>query len=119
MLGSASLVAFAASTDVARSRHFYETVLGLQLVDENPYACVFSSGQGTLRVVPVDSHVPSGYTVVGWVVPDIDETVRALADAGVGVTRYGGIGQDEVGIWTTPGETELLGLLTLTETSSQ
>ncbi len=103
MLRSASLVAFAPATDLARTRDFYETVLGLELVDENPYACVFSSGEGTLRIVPVEAHVPTGYTVVGWVVPDIDATVQALGDAGVAITRYEGMGQNEVGIWTTPG----------------
>ena len=73
----------APSTDLACSRDFYETVLGLELVDENPYAGVFSSGHGTLRVVPVEAHVPAGHTVVGWVVPDIEATLRALADSGV------------------------------------
>lgn len=103
MLGSARLVAFAPSTDLARSRDFYEAALGLELVDEGPYACVFSSGHGTLRVVPVEAHVPAGHTVVGWVVPDIEATLRALADSGVDATRYEGMGQDEDGIWTTPG----------------
>jgi predicted enzyme related to lactoylglutathione lyase len=36
-------------------------------------------------------------------VPDIDAVVRDLAERGVRFTRYAGMTQDELGVWTTPG----------------
>ena len=41
MLDSSEVVAFAAATDLDRAREFYQGILGLALVDQNPYACVF------------------------------------------------------------------------------
>ena len=40
MLATSDVIAFAATTDLARARAFYEAALGLPVVDENPYACV-------------------------------------------------------------------------------
>ena len=34
---------------------------------------------------------------------DIAATVRDLSAKGVSFTRYDGMGQDETGVWTTPG----------------
>jgi predicted enzyme related to lactoylglutathione lyase len=43
------------------------------------------------------------FTTAGWNVPDIDAVVRDLAGRGVQFTRYAGMTQDELGVWTTPG----------------
>jgi hypothetical protein len=40
---------------------------------------------------------------VGWHVHDITASIEALGRAGVRFTRYDGMEQDELGIWTTPG----------------
>lgn len=103
MLGGSAVVAFAATTDLDRARDFYGDVLGLELIEQTPFACVFRSGPGTLRVTRVDEMVAAPYTVLGWVVDDIAGTVRALADRGVACHRYGGMEQDADGVWTTPG----------------
>ena len=102
MLATSDLVAFVPSTDRARARAFYEGVLGLRLTEENPYACVFDAHGTMLRVTAVDSVAHGGYTVLGWRVPDIDATVTALVDRGVRFTRYDGMDQDALGVWTTP-----------------
>jgi catechol 2,3-dioxygenase-like lactoylglutathione lyase family enzyme len=52
-LGSAELVAFAATIDLARAREFYEGVLGLPLEHEDGFACVFRVGATQLRVTRV------------------------------------------------------------------
>jgi len=39
---------------------------------------------------------------LGWQVPEINATVKELAQAGVQFERYGGMDQDELGIWTSP-----------------
>lgn len=42
---------------------------------------------------------PASYTVLGWSVTDVQSTVRALAANGVALLRFGGVDQDDPGIW--------------------
>jgi catechol 2,3-dioxygenase-like lactoylglutathione lyase family enzyme len=102
MLTTAPLIGFVSVTDATRARHFYEDVLGLQLVEESPFALEFDCA-GTMLRVTLASHVTAApYTVLGWRVDDIEATVRALASAGVGPQVYEGFGQSEAGIWLAP-----------------
>ena len=103
MLGDSALIAFVATTDLARARSFYEGVLGLRCTEENPIACVFDAGGTMLRVTAVPELKPAGYTVAGWRVDNIADAVNALAEGGVEFQRFEGMGQDELGVWTTPG----------------
>ncbi|HEY7485076.1 MAG TPA: VOC family protein [Streptosporangiaceae bacterium] len=103
MLGSAQVVAFVPATDLDRSCRFYRDVLGLALIETNPSACVFRTGGTTLRVTKVDRLRAQPFTVLGWTVPDIQRAVDDLADRGVAMGHYDGMGQDERGVWTAPG----------------
>jgi catechol 2,3-dioxygenase-like lactoylglutathione lyase family enzyme len=102
MLGSSDLVAFVATTDLDRARAFYAGTLGLPLVEESPFACVFDAHGTTLRVTPVGEIRTAAYTVLGWTVDDIAATVKALGVAGVSFERFAGMDQDDRGVWTTP-----------------
>lgn len=101
-LASEKLVAFIATTAPARAAKFYRDTLGLQLVEETPFALVFDVNGTMLRVTPVDKVVTGEYTVLGWRVRDIDATIVRLKKAGVKFNRYPGMGQDKVGVWTSP-----------------
>jgi catechol 2,3-dioxygenase-like lactoylglutathione lyase family enzyme len=103
MLESSEVVAFVGAADLARAREFYERTLGLPLVEQNDFACVFDANGTMLRVTAVPKVSPAGYTVLGWRVPDIGAAVRGLAVRGVAFRRYDGMDQDEHGVWTTPG----------------
>ena len=103
MLGSSQIVAFAAATDLDRARSFYQGTLGLRLIEQNQFACVFDARGTMLRVTAVQEVALPGYTVLGWRVDDIAHVVGELGAAGVAFTRYDGMGQDEDGIWTSPG----------------
>ena len=103
MLESSDVVAFAAAADLPRARAFYERKLGLPVVEENDFACVFDANGTMLRVTAVPEVLRAGYTVLGWRVTDIEATVRGLTAKGVVFNRYDGMNQDENGIWTTPG----------------
>ncbi len=102
MLGSSDLVAFVATTDIDRALVFYRDTLGLSLVEESPFACVFDAHGTPLRVTPVGEIRTAPYTVLGWAVDDIRATVQALGAAGVRFERFEGIDQDDVGVWTAP-----------------
>ncbi len=95
-------VLFLATADAERSRAFYERVLGLEFVADQPPALVFRVGDSMLRIQKVDQvHAPP-YTSLGWAVRDILGTVRRLAEAGVAFERYDGMNQDADAIWHAP-----------------
>lgn len=103
MLGSSDIVAFVASTNLARSREFYEGSLGLPVTSANDFACVFGAHGTMLRVTAVAKVANPGYTVLGWRVADITATIRGLVGRGVLFLRFDGMDQDDDGVWTTPG----------------
>ena len=103
MLGSRAVVAFVATRDPDRARGFYEGVLGLRLVADEPFALVFDAHGTTLRVQKVQELAPARHTVLGWLVPDIAAAVRSLSAAGVAFERFPGLPQDDLGVCAFPG----------------
>jgi catechol 2,3-dioxygenase-like lactoylglutathione lyase family enzyme len=103
VLGNCTPVGFVASGDLDRSREFYEHVLGLRCVEQDPFACVFDATGMLLRVtsVPDPPELPS--TVFGWEVTDLESMIDALRDRGVEFVRFEGMDQRENGIWCAPG----------------
>ncbi len=102
MLASHPIIAFIATTDPARARGFYEDTLGLRLVSVDSFALVFNAGNTMLRVVTVGALQPAGFTVLGWIVPDIRAAVRDLEALSVEFLKYPGLEQDSLGIWASP-----------------
>jgi len=102
-LGSRKLVAFVGTLNAARAKEFYGGVLGLRLTSEDGFALVFDANGTTLRVSVVRELVPAGYTVLGWLVPNIEQAVRELTQRSVVFQRFDGFGQDDLGIWSAPG----------------
>ncbi|MBJ7596364.1 MAG: VOC family protein [Candidatus Dormibacteraeota bacterium] len=102
MLESSDLVAFVATSDAERARAFYETTLGLRLLEQTPYACVFDAHGTQLRVTVAAQVSPAPYTVLGWAVADIEASVGELAERGVDFVRFDGMSQDALGVWTAP-----------------
>jgi catechol 2,3-dioxygenase-like lactoylglutathione lyase family enzyme len=102
-LDRADVVAFLATADLARARRYFEDVIGLRVLGDDPYACTFDANGTVLRVVTVPYLLPAPYTVLGWMVDDIRETADALRARGVSFERFEGMDQDERGVWTAPG----------------
>jgi len=96
-------VAFLATANADKSRHFYETVLMLKCLSDDPFALVFDLGATTLRIQKVDSVPHVGYTVLGWEVTDIEKHVYALSQSDVQFEKFSGLQQDDLGIWSAPG----------------
>jgi catechol 2,3-dioxygenase-like lactoylglutathione lyase family enzyme len=91
--------------DRARATAFYRDTLGLTLAYEDSFAAVFSTGGVTLRISTVADFTPHEHTILGFNVPDVAETVKALREKGVTFNFYPGFSQDEIGILTLPGGT--------------
>ena len=102
-LAGCDLVAFVATTDLARANAFYVTTLGLPVIEENPYACVCDANGTVLRITAVDALTVAPSTVLGWTVPDIVAAVAGLVDRGVTFDRFEGMAQDGLGVWIAPG----------------
>jgi catechol 2,3-dioxygenase-like lactoylglutathione lyase family enzyme len=103
MISEARTVGFVPSTDLARSRAFYEGTLGLDVVSEDSFALVVRTANLTVRVTLVgESYHVQPFTVLGWEVGDIHAAVRALAAGGVEFVRFDGMDQDADGVWAAP-----------------
>ncbi|HVH85628.1 MAG TPA: VOC family protein [Terriglobales bacterium] len=96
-------VAFAITTQPERATNFYRDTLGFRLVKDDGFALVFDAHGTMLRVSKMKQFTPAQYTVLGWQVEDILNTVHALSAQGITFERYPGLPQDENAICTFPG----------------
>ena len=84
--------------DLAKAKEFYTQTLGLQVVEEGVGLRLHLPGGGTAFAYPKDDHQPATFTLLDFVVDDIDEAVDELKSRGVSFERYAGMSQDEKGI---------------------
>jgi len=91
--------------DRARATAFYRDTLGLTVAYEDSLAAVLNIGGATLRVSTVPDFTPHEHTILGFNVPDVEATVKALREKGITFNIYPGFSQDELGILTLPGGT--------------
>lgn len=101
-LSSSGVVTFVLTRDREASKAFYTDTLGLTFVADDPFATVLEMNGAILRIVPIDNHQAGPHPILGWEVPDIAATIRALVARGVTMTIYEGFGQDALGVWTSP-----------------
>ncbi|MES1173926.1 MAG: VOC family protein [Myxococcales bacterium] len=102
MLESATLMAFAATTQPAKARAFYEGSLGLRVVSDDDFALALDAHGTHLRIQKVGELTPAPFTALGFQVADIAATVDGLRARGVSFQIFPGMGQDERGIWRAP-----------------
>jgi catechol 2,3-dioxygenase-like lactoylglutathione lyase family enzyme len=103
MLGKTNIVAFAPTSDYTKAREFYEGKLGLKFVSQDEFALVLDANGIMVRISKVPDHKPAQFTILGWNVKNIEDTVRALQKNGVKFERYSFLEQDSLGVWTAPG----------------
>lgn len=89
--------------DVAEAQNFYEQKLGLKTTLESgddDYAVLWLqlAGGSNVLVYPKQDHVPASFTLLNFVVEDIDDVVDQLISRGVRFLRYDQFGADDKGI---------------------
>ena len=84
--------------DLAKAKEFYTQTLGLKVVEEGVGLRLHLPGGGTAFAYPKDDHQPATFTLLDFVVDDIDEAVDELKSRGVSFERYEDMPQDEKGI---------------------
>lgn len=100
---SGQLVSFLPSTDLDISEMFYVDTLGFEKLSRDHFTLILDGGGGApVRVTLVQSRSDTGYTALGWRVPNLDATVEALRAKGVEFVRYNGMDQDDHDAWTSP-----------------
>jgi len=103
VLSGEKLVAFVPTTDQKQARAFYEVILGLTFVSEDTFALVLDSNGTRIRVANAPEFKPAQFTILGWMVSDIEKTVAELQEKGIVFEKFGLKNQDERGIWSSPG----------------
>jgi len=94
-------MAFLATTNADEAQHFYKDVLGLELISRDNYALLLNANGINLRVALVPEYKAPAYSVISWLVDDINTEVDELSSKGVKFEQYGMPGQDEKGVWTS------------------
>jgi predicted enzyme related to lactoylglutathione lyase len=103
VLDSATLVAFIPTLNLTQAKAFYGSMLGLPMEGESPVMITFDANGTTLRTVLVERFTPFPFTIIGWTVQDIADTVGELTGRGIAFERFDGIQQDPLGVWRSPG----------------
>ena len=85
--------------DIPRAKQFYGETLGLNVSEENGMLTLELAGGGRVLVYPKENHTPASFTILNFPVPDVEETVDRLTEAGVKFEHYeGDLQTDEKGI---------------------
>lgn len=86
--------------DIKKAKEFYVDTLALKLNDDSMGLRLELPGGGQLFIYQKDNHVPATFTILNFVVENIDATVDHLVDHGINFERYDNMpaSQDERGI---------------------
>lgn len=86
--------------DIEKAKQFYVDILGLGMEDKMGGTELQLPGGATVWMYPKPNHEPAAYTMLNFVVDDIDVAVDELTARGIVFERYEGMpgGQDEKGI---------------------
>ncbi len=74
--------------DLAQAKAFYAETLGLHVDDEGVGIRLHLPGGSTVFAYPKDDHQPATFTIVNFVVENIDEAVDELTSRGVRFEHY-------------------------------
>ncbi len=86
--------------DIKKAKKFYTETLGLSTESEEMGLGLLLPGGGRLFIYEKKDHKPATYTVLNFVVDNIDKAVDGLTEKGVKFERYEGFPfkQDKKGI---------------------
>ncbi len=94
--------------DVKKAAAFYHDQLGIEADrlevdrDDGGVLILHPVDGNDILVYPKPDHIPATYTILNFVVADIDKAVDSLGEAGVRFLRYDDYGTDEKGIVRGP-----------------
>ena len=90
------------ANDIPREQQFYAETLGLEVEELMGGLALHLGGGADAFIYPKDDHVPATFTVLNFIVDDIDTAVDALSGAGVSFEQYEELDTDDKGIARDP-----------------
>jgi catechol 2,3-dioxygenase-like lactoylglutathione lyase family enzyme len=85
--------------DLERAREFYAGTLGIKVSEDSPELLTLHlAGDRDTLVYRKPDFVPATYTILNFVVDDVESAVDELSAGGVSFEHYDDFGQDEKGI---------------------
>ena len=88
--------------DVEKAQKFYGEQLGLEIDDLGGVLLLRPNGGNDTLIYPKQDHVPATYTILNFVVEDIDQAVDKLVELGVRFLRFDEYGTDDKGVVRGP-----------------
>jgi len=88
--------------DVPTAERFYGGTLGLTVSAESGALLLHLPGGHDTLIYPKPDHIPASYTVLNFVVADIDSALDRLVERGVRFLRYDEFNADDKGIVRGP-----------------
>ena len=89
--------------DIKAAKRFYGTKLGLEVRDSAMGMLeVMLGADQHVTIYPKPNHKPATFTVLNFIVPDIDAAVTALRRSRIQMEHYKGLQQDAKGIARDP-----------------
>lgn len=83
--------------DVAAAKAFYGDTLGLTVTDDEMGGLMVHLAGTQLYLYPKTDHQPATFTVLNFIVDDIDDAVKTLTDKGITFEHYDGMtGEDGI-----------------------
>ncbi|HXS56547.1 MAG TPA: VOC family protein [Hanamia sp.] len=90
--------------DLQKAKKFYGEIIGLKVIDD-PMGLIEleTEGNNNILVYPKPNHIPATFTILNFVIDNIDETVEALHEKGIIFEQYDEpIKTDQKGICRNP-----------------
>lgn len=100
MLGNSEAFSGFTVDDIAGAKNFYETVLGLTVLQDTMGLQLKIKGLRPVFVYEKRDHVPATFTVLNFPIDSIDSAIEGLVEKGVVFERYDNLpaAQDEKGV---------------------
>jgi catechol 2,3-dioxygenase-like lactoylglutathione lyase family enzyme len=84
--------------DLAKARSFYAESMGLSVSAQDGVLLIHLGDGNDTLVYPKPDHIPASYTVLNFVVEEVDEAVERLGSRGVRFLRFDEYRTDDKGV---------------------
>ncbi len=92
-------IAFLGCDNLEAARAFYSSILDLDIIADEGLTLVYQLDNAILRISQIPDFNPQQFTVLGWMVDDIESKVKELKMKRVEFLDYPQFEQDDLDIW--------------------
>lgn len=85
------------TNDISAAKEFYNQTLGINATEENGMLTLHLENDKTVLIYPKNDHVPATYTVLNFIVNDLDAAMEEMKGKGIVFEQYENL-TDENGV---------------------